>query len=149
MGTYLSKPVTDKESHDTHNEWLSCGSSSMQGWRESQEVKTMWFQRSLDFRDCCIPLSSADLTLLEGGEFYIFLSCNIPSLYSGIITNIMGCGAWSVGALLPSPHVIHRDVHGINSLMTSYFATDVGSVVFVWCCLSCICIDFYFCLGRT
>ncbi|CAH1721614.1 unnamed protein product [Aphis gossypii] len=37
MGTYLSKPVTDKESHDTDNDWLSCGSSSMQGWRESQE----------------------------------------------------------------------------------------------------------------
>jgi len=37
MGTYLSKPITDKESHDTENGWLSCGSSSMQGWRESQE----------------------------------------------------------------------------------------------------------------
>ncbi|KAL5240486.1 hypothetical protein ACI65C_007896 [Semiaphis heraclei] len=37
MGTYLSKPITDKESHDTDNGWLSCGSSSMQGWRESQE----------------------------------------------------------------------------------------------------------------
>lgn len=78
MGTYLSKPVTDKESHDTENEWLSCGSSSMQGWRESQEVKTMWlFQRSLDFRDCCIPLSWADPTLLEGREFDVFLCCTI------------------------------------------------------------------------
>ncbi|XP_001943328.1 probable protein phosphatase 2C 6 [Acyrthosiphon pisum] len=37
MGTYLSKPITDKESEDTSNGWLSCGSSSMQGWRESQE----------------------------------------------------------------------------------------------------------------
>ncbi|KAL4141709.1 hypothetical protein QTP88_004298 [Uroleucon formosanum] len=37
MGTYLSKPITDKESDDSSNGWLSCGSSSMQGWRESQE----------------------------------------------------------------------------------------------------------------
>uniref|UniRef100_A0A2H8TUS7 PPM-type phosphatase domain-containing protein n=1 Tax=Melanaphis sacchari TaxID=742174 RepID=A0A2H8TUS7_9HEMI len=37
MGTYLSKPITDKKSHDIDNGWLSCGSSSMQGWRESQE----------------------------------------------------------------------------------------------------------------
>ncbi|XP_060863959.1 probable protein phosphatase 2C 6 [Metopolophium dirhodum] len=37
MGTYLSKPITDKESEDSANGWLSCGSSSMQGWRESQE----------------------------------------------------------------------------------------------------------------
>lgn len=44
---------------------------------------------------------------------------------------IVGCGAASVGALLPSPHVIHRDVHGIDSLGKNYFATDVGSVVFV------------------
>jgi len=41
MGTYLSKPITDKESEDSANGWLSCGSSSMQGWRESQEVN-LW-----------------------------------------------------------------------------------------------------------
>ncbi|XP_050522093.1 probable protein phosphatase 2C 6 [Daktulosphaira vitifoliae] len=37
MGTYLSKPKTDKESKDYENSSLICGASSMQGWRESQE----------------------------------------------------------------------------------------------------------------
>ncbi|XP_050427996.1 probable protein phosphatase 2C 6 [Adelges cooleyi] len=37
MGTYLSKPKTDKESKDFENGVLACGASSMQGWRESQE----------------------------------------------------------------------------------------------------------------
>lgn len=38
MGAYLTAPLTDKESTDEINEYLSCGASQMQGWRMSQEV---------------------------------------------------------------------------------------------------------------
>uniref|UniRef100_A0A2M4BED1 protein-serine/threonine phosphatase n=1 Tax=Anopheles marajoara TaxID=58244 RepID=A0A2M4BED1_9DIPT len=37
MGAYLSTPITEKESSDESNEFLVAGSSSMQGWRMSQE----------------------------------------------------------------------------------------------------------------
>ncbi|CAG9831927.1 unnamed protein product [Diabrotica balteata] len=37
MGSYLSEPVTNKVSTDESNDKLSCGSSSMQGWRITQE----------------------------------------------------------------------------------------------------------------
>uniref|UniRef100_A0A2M4ABA6 protein-serine/threonine phosphatase n=2 Tax=Anopheles triannulatus TaxID=58253 RepID=A0A2M4ABA6_9DIPT len=37
MGAYLSTPITEKESSDESNEFLAAGSSSMQGWRLSQE----------------------------------------------------------------------------------------------------------------
>ncbi|RZC32041.1 protein phosphatase 2C 21 [Asbolus verrucosus] len=37
MGSYLSEPVTEKESTDESNDKLICGASSMQGWRVSQE----------------------------------------------------------------------------------------------------------------
>ncbi|XP_072382981.1 probable protein phosphatase CG10417 isoform X1 [Diabrotica undecimpunctata] len=37
MGSYLSEPVTDKVSTDESNDKLSCGASSMQGWRITQE----------------------------------------------------------------------------------------------------------------
>eukprot|EP00091_Calanus_sinicus_P002157 TRINITY_DN12207_c1_g1_i1.p1 TRINITY_DN12207_c1_g1~~TRINITY_DN12207_c1_g1_i1.p1 ORF type:complete len:205 (-),score=73.61 TRINITY_DN12207_c1_g1_i1:189-758(-) len=37
MGAYLSEPVLDKHSSDENCEFLSHGSSSMQGWRVSQE----------------------------------------------------------------------------------------------------------------
>lgn len=40
MGSYLNKPKTDKESEDVENDQLMCGVSSMQGWREKQEVST-------------------------------------------------------------------------------------------------------------
>ena len=40
MGAYLSAPITDKVSSDESNEYLACGSSSMQGWRMTQEVNT-------------------------------------------------------------------------------------------------------------
>lgn len=39
MGAYLSQPKTDKASTDEFNELLTVGTSSMQGWRNSQEVK--------------------------------------------------------------------------------------------------------------
>lgn len=38
MGSYLSKPVTEKVSSNDSSDKLSCGASSMQGWRVSQEV---------------------------------------------------------------------------------------------------------------
>lgn len=38
MGAYLSTPLTEKESTDEINKYLSCGASQMQGWRMSQEV---------------------------------------------------------------------------------------------------------------
>lgn len=37
MGAYLSTPLTDTQSTDEANEYLSCGASEMQGWRMSQE----------------------------------------------------------------------------------------------------------------
>ncbi|XP_061504830.1 protein phosphatase 1G [Anopheles gambiae] len=37
MGAYLSEPLTTKDSSDESNEFLASGSSSMQGWRISQE----------------------------------------------------------------------------------------------------------------
>lgn len=39
MGAYLSEPITEKESTDESNDFLTCGASSMQGWRMSQEVR--------------------------------------------------------------------------------------------------------------
>ncbi len=41
MGSYLSQPITEKISADGQNEYISFGSSSMQGWRVSNEVN--WF----------------------------------------------------------------------------------------------------------
>lgn len=38
MGAYLSQPKTDKLSSDELNNYLIVGASSMQGWRNSQEV---------------------------------------------------------------------------------------------------------------
>ena len=40
MGAYLSSPKTDKTSIDERNELVLVGASSMQGWRNSQEVCT-------------------------------------------------------------------------------------------------------------
>ncbi|XP_065174095.1 LOW QUALITY PROTEIN: probable protein phosphatase CG10417 [Atheta coriaria] len=37
MGSYLSEPITEKISAEELSELLACGSSSMQGWRVSQE----------------------------------------------------------------------------------------------------------------
>jgi len=37
MGTYLSKPKTEKVSEDGENDRLRYGLSSMQGWRSSME----------------------------------------------------------------------------------------------------------------
>uniref|UniRef100_A0A182K4I8 protein-serine/threonine phosphatase n=1 Tax=Anopheles christyi TaxID=43041 RepID=A0A182K4I8_9DIPT len=37
MGAYLSEPLTTKDSSDESNDYLASGSSSMQGWRISQE----------------------------------------------------------------------------------------------------------------
>ena len=38
MGAYLSEPITNKETQLEENEELRVASSSMQGWRVSQEV---------------------------------------------------------------------------------------------------------------
>lgn len=39
MGAYLSEPITDKNSQEGANERVKYGSSEMQGWRQTQEVK--------------------------------------------------------------------------------------------------------------
>lgn len=39
MGAYLTQPKTDKDSTDECSEYLQVGASSMQGWRNSQEVE--------------------------------------------------------------------------------------------------------------
>ena len=38
MGAYLSEPITNKETSVEENDELRVASSSMQGWRVSQEV---------------------------------------------------------------------------------------------------------------
>ena len=38
MGAYLSEPLTEKHSEDQEDHRFLAGSSSMQGWRVSQEV---------------------------------------------------------------------------------------------------------------
>ena len=38
MGAYLSEPLTNKETSVEENEEVRVASSSMQGWRVSQEV---------------------------------------------------------------------------------------------------------------
>ncbi|KAJ6642325.1 putative protein phosphatase [Pseudolycoriella hygida] len=47
MGSYLSQPITEKVSADGQNEYISFGSSSMQGWRVSQE----------DAHNCCVDFA--------------------------------------------------------------------------------------------
>ena len=41
MGAYLSEPITNKETQLEENEELRVASSSMQGWRVSQEVSAV------------------------------------------------------------------------------------------------------------
>ena len=41
MGAYLSEPITNKETAVEENDELRVASSSMQGWRVSQEVSTL------------------------------------------------------------------------------------------------------------
>lgn len=41
MGAYLTKPKTEKISSDESNDYLICGASAMQGWRQNQEVTIM------------------------------------------------------------------------------------------------------------
>lgn len=38
MGAYKSKPNTEELSEEGHNDYISFGASSMQGWRMDQEV---------------------------------------------------------------------------------------------------------------
>lgn len=50
MGAYLTAPLTEKESTDEANQYLSCGASQMQGWRMSQEdahICSLDFDRSI------------------------------------------------------------------------------------------------------
>ena len=39
MGSYLSQPVTEKETHEGENDVFSYGVSAMQGWR-TEMVRT-------------------------------------------------------------------------------------------------------------
>lgn len=52
MGAYLSAPVTDKFSSDVDNELMNVGSSSMQGWRRSQEVSLLRYSVRARFWVC-------------------------------------------------------------------------------------------------
>jgi hypothetical protein len=40
MGSYLDKPITEKETHDGEGNGLSFGVSAMQGWRVTMEVRS-------------------------------------------------------------------------------------------------------------
>ena len=42
MGAYLSQPVKEKESSDGGNARVKFGTSAMQGWRTSMEVRPSW-----------------------------------------------------------------------------------------------------------
>jgi hypothetical protein len=43
MGAYLSQPVKEKESSDGGNARVKFGTSAMQGWRTSMEVRRASF----------------------------------------------------------------------------------------------------------
>lgn len=49
MGAYLSEPKTTKDSSDSDGGSVSCGASSMQGWRISQEVSCFDYTSISDF----------------------------------------------------------------------------------------------------
>lgn len=80
MGAYLSEPLTTKNSSDEANNFLASGSSSMQGWRISQEVRggeiIFWgfLQRlsvgELVGRECCFPAWSVAFRHLDSLEFF-------------------------------------------------------------------------------
>ena len=46
MGAYLSEPITNKETQLEENDELRVASSSMQGWRVSQEVSLYSFLKN-------------------------------------------------------------------------------------------------------
>lgn len=46
MGAFRSKPIVDKISKDEENDKLRCASSTMQGWRVTQEVS---FSKTNDY----------------------------------------------------------------------------------------------------
>lgn len=64
MGSYLSQPITEKISADGQNEYISFGSSSMQGWRLAQEVYFVCFATLR-----CLSLSSAPQTTEFASSF--------------------------------------------------------------------------------
>ena len=51
MGAYLSEPITNKETSVEENEEVRVASSSMQGWRVSQEVRTGIFKSYEDMKE--------------------------------------------------------------------------------------------------
>ena len=51
MGAYLSEPITNKETSVEENDELRVASSSMQGWRVSQEVRTGIFKSYEDMKE--------------------------------------------------------------------------------------------------
>jgi hypothetical protein len=54
MGAYLSSPITEKISNDKSTENFTYGASSMQGWRKSQEVGTIFHSLSLFHDTACM-----------------------------------------------------------------------------------------------
>ena len=52
MGAYLSQPITKKENsvEEDDNFWVA--STSMQGWRVSQEVRIFWHLGNIVLRIC-------------------------------------------------------------------------------------------------
>lgn len=82
MGAYLSEPITEKISSDEIGERLSCGASSMQGWRVSQEVTKIQFLIIYNFN-----LKTNLLIVVQAPRCTIFASANLlkysalPKLY--------------------------------------------------------------------
>ena len=52
MGAYLSQPITKKENsvEEDDNFWVA--STSMQGWRVSQEVSNFWHLGNINLNIC-------------------------------------------------------------------------------------------------
>uniref|UniRef100_A0A182P7P6 protein-serine/threonine phosphatase n=1 Tax=Anopheles epiroticus TaxID=199890 RepID=A0A182P7P6_9DIPT len=74
MGAYLSEPLKTKDSSDESSEYLACGSSSMQGWRISQEDAHNCI---LNFDDQCSFFAVYDGH--GGAEVAQYCSLHLPS----------------------------------------------------------------------
>lgn len=147
MGTYLSKPVTDKISQDMENDRILCGASSMQGWRESQEV--MSYNVSLSCQTTCrlfrfllilCHCSSLFLQLYSKG-YYRFIGVYFlflyPRVYFTIYTEYKKLCLWTYG-IATIANTIVFDIFWLNIFLYLGFTqlyTELWSKGITFCCL--------------
>lgn len=107
MGAYLPKPKTEKISSDESNDYLICGASAMQGWRQSQEVNEI---NNSEIRKTAI--------------FFSFEICAVRAqLFSFSIFN-------NFRALCNSPKIykLHASIHQLNILLRLSLDIHVPSI---------------------